>query len=101
MARSRRLRSSTRLKKIGGSRVHDFLLSMLDNLMPDEVRLIIVALRKARLWDAILVEASGNITETNADLYAEAEADVVSIGALTHSPRALDLSQRWRKRTRI
>lgn len=85
-----------RLKKIGGSRVHDFpAFVMLDNLMPDEVRQIIVALRKARLWDAILVEASGNITETNADLYAEAEADVVSIGALTHSPRALDLSQRW------
>ena len=88
-------REFNRLKKIGGSRVHDFpCLVMLDNQMPDDVRQIIVALRKARLWDAILVEASGNITEINADLYAEAEADVISIGALTHSPRALDLSQR-------
>jgi nicotinate-nucleotide pyrophosphorylase (carboxylating) len=65
-----------------------------DNQMPDDVRRIIVALRKAGLWDAILVEASGNISETNADLYAEAEIDVISIGALTHSARALDLSQR-------
>jgi nicotinate-nucleotide pyrophosphorylase (carboxylating) len=84
-----------RLKKLGGSRVHDYpCFVMLDNQMPDDVRQIIVALRKERLWDAILVEASGGIVETNAELYAEAEVDVISIGALTHSSRALDLSQR-------
>jgi nicotinate-nucleotide pyrophosphorylase (carboxylating) len=88
-------REFTRLKKEGGSRAHDYpCFVMLDNQMPDDVRRIIVALRKAGLWDAILVEASGNISETNADLYAEAEVDVISIGALTHSARALDLSQR-------
>ena len=85
-----------RLKKLGGSRVHDYpCFVMLDNQMPDDVRRIIVALRKERLWDAILVEASGGIVETNAELYAEAEVDVISIGALTHSSRALDLSQRF------
>lgn len=88
-------REFNRLKKLGGSRVHDYpCFVMLDNQMPDDVRRIIVALRKQRLWDAILVEASGGIVETNAELYAETEVDVISIGALTHSCRALDLSQR-------
>jgi nicotinate-nucleotide pyrophosphorylase (carboxylating) len=88
-------REFNRLKKLGGSRVHDYpCFVMLDNQMPDDVRQIIVALRKARLWDAILVEASGGISETNIDLYADAEVDVISIGALTHSCRALDLRQR-------
>jgi nicotinate-nucleotide pyrophosphorylase len=82
-------------EKEGRSRVHDYpCLVMLDNQMPDDVRQIIVSLHKAGAWDAILAEASGNISETNADLYAEAAVDVISIGALTHSSRALDLSQR-------
>lgn len=88
-------REFNRLKKAGGSRVHDFpCLVMLDNQMPEDVRNIIVALRRLGLWDAVLIEASGGITERNSDLYADAEVDVISIGGLTHSPRALDLSQR-------
>jgi nicotinate-nucleotide pyrophosphorylase (carboxylating) len=75
--------------------VHDYpCLILLDNQMPDDVRQIIVTLRKARLWDAILIEASGGISERNSDMYAEMEVDAISIGSLTHSTRALDLSQR-------
>ncbi len=69
-------------------------LVMLDNLMPEDVRSIIVNMRKQKIWDAALVEASGGISETNMELYADAEVDAISIGALTHSARALDLSQR-------
>ncbi|MGC1597913.1 MAG: hypothetical protein WA774_21355, partial [Candidatus Acidiferrales bacterium] len=69
-------------------------LVMLDNLMPEDVRNIIVAMRKQKVWEGTLVEASGGITETNMELYADAEVDAISIGALTHSARALDLSQR-------
>jgi nicotinate-nucleotide pyrophosphorylase (carboxylating) len=69
-------------------------LVMLDNLMPEDVRCIIVNMRKQKVWDAALVEASGGISETNMELYADAEVDAISIGALTHSARALDLSQR-------
>ena len=88
-------REFTRLKQAGGSRVHDYpCLVMLDNQMPEDVRRIIVALRREQVWEAILVEASGGITETNAELYADAEVDVISVGSLTHSVRALDLSQR-------
>jgi nicotinate-nucleotide pyrophosphorylase (carboxylating) len=69
-------------------------LVMLDNLMPEDVRSIITALRKQKVWDSVLVEASGGISETNMELYADADVDAISIGALTHSARALDLSQR-------
>jgi nicotinate-nucleotide pyrophosphorylase (carboxylating) len=67
---------------------------MLDNLMPDDVRQIIAAMRRENLWEGTLVEASGGISETNMELYAAAEVDAISLGALTHSVRALDLSQR-------
>ena len=49
--------------------------------------------RRQKVGKAVM-EASGGIVETNAELYAETEVDVISIGALTHSSRALDLSQR-------
>ena len=69
-------------------------LVMLDNLMPDDVRHIIVAMRREKVWEGTLVEASGGITETNMELYAATEVDAISLGTLTHSVRALDLSQR-------
>src|SRR5580692_8921559 len=69
-------------------------LVMLDNLMPEDVSSIIINMRKQRVWDAALVEASGGISETNMEPYADAEVDAISIGALTHSARALDLGQR-------
>jgi nicotinate-nucleotide pyrophosphorylase (carboxylating) len=67
---------------------------MLDNLMPDDVRQIIVAMRREKVWEGTLVEASGGISETNMELYAATEVDAISLGALTHSVRAMDLSQR-------
>jgi nicotinate-nucleotide pyrophosphorylase (carboxylating) len=69
-------------------------LVMLDNLMPDDVRQIIVAMRSEKVWEGALVETSGGVSETNMELYAAAEVDAISLGALTHSVRALDLSQR-------
>jgi nicotinate-nucleotide pyrophosphorylase (carboxylating) len=75
------------------TRGYPFLV-MLDNLMPDDVRQIIVAMRREKVWEGTLVEASGGITETNMELYAAAEVDAISLGTLTHSGRALDLSQR-------
>ncbi|HTU35360.1 MAG TPA: carboxylating nicotinate-nucleotide diphosphorylase, partial [Candidatus Acidoferrum sp.] len=67
---------------------------MLDNMSPDRIASIIKGLQRDSFWDAILVEASGGISESNLGEYAACGADVISIGALTHSARALDLSQR-------
>ena len=84
-----------RLRAQAPSATHEYpCLVMLDNLMPDDVRQIIVAMRKDKVWEGTLVEASGGITETNMELYAAAEVDAISLGTLTHSVRALDLSQR-------
>lgn len=67
---------------------------MLDNMAPREMSGVIATLRREGRWDSILVEASGGIGESNVEECAACGADVISIGALTHSVRALDLSQR-------
>jgi nicotinate-nucleotide pyrophosphorylase (carboxylating) len=69
-------------------------LVLLDNMHPPQVAEVLEALRQEGLLEHVLIEASGNISESNAEAYAACGVDAVSIGALTHSPRALDLCQR-------
>ena len=57
-----------------------------------EVRSIVDALRSQDLLEYVLIESSGNISDANFEAYADCGADAISIGALTHSVRALDLS---------
>ena len=60
---------------------------LLDNMSPDEMQAAV-----ERLPDDVKTEASGGITIENVRAVAEAGVDFISIGALTHSPRALDIS---------
>ena len=60
---------------------------MLDNFSPEQLRQALEQI-KGRFE----TEASGGITETNLRSYAETGVDYISIGALTHSYRSLDLS---------
>jgi len=60
---------------------------MLDNFTPDQIR---DALQ--RIPEAIETEASGGITRETIVAYAETGVDFISVGALTHSVRSLDLS---------
>jgi len=69
-------------------------LLLLDNMTPAEIGAIVEMLRRENLWDDALVEASGGISESNVEAYATSGVDAISVGALTHSPRALDLCQR-------
>jgi nicotinate-nucleotide pyrophosphorylase (carboxylating) len=69
-------------------------LVMLDNMTPEEVSAILGMLRRERIWDHVLVEASGGISETNLEDYLACGVDAISVGALTHSVRALDICQR-------
>ena len=62
---------------------------MADHFPPEEVRRLREALREIN--PDILVEASGNITSKTAVKYAGC-ADIVSLGELTHSPRAVHFS---------
>ena len=66
---------------------------MLDNFSPVEAASAVEELRARELDDAVLVEASGN-AEASLAAYASSGVDAISIGALTHSVRALDLSAR-------
>ncbi|MBW6394446.1 carboxylating nicotinate-nucleotide diphosphorylase [Thermus sp. SYSU G05001] len=62
-------------------------LILLDNFPLEELR---EAVR--RVGGRVPLEASGNMTLERARLAAEAGVDFVSVGALTHSAKALDLS---------
>jgi nicotinate-nucleotide pyrophosphorylase (carboxylating) len=62
---------------------------LVDNQLPETVRAW--AARARELVPAIEIEATGGIQLGNARAYAEAGADFVSIGALTHSAVAADL----------
>jgi nicotinate-nucleotide pyrophosphorylase (carboxylating) len=69
-------------------------LLLLDNMSPAKISATIASLRAQGLFDNVLTEASGNISESNIEEYATSGVDAISIGALTHSPRTLDLCER-------
>lgn len=68
-------------------------LLMLDNLAPAAIAAILQMLEREGLWEHTLVEASGGVSEATLESYAATGVDAISIGALTHSARALDLGQ--------
>ncbi len=65
---------------------------LLDNMEPDRVRQAVKLLRSQDREGKILVEASGGITLGNVREFAEAGVDWISVGALTHSATAVDMS---------
>ncbi len=64
---------------------------LLDNLTPAEMSRLVKRIRAGEGGD-IQLEASGGVTLQNVREYAAAGVDYISIGALTHSVRAVDLS---------
>ncbi|MCB9033104.1 MAG: carboxylating nicotinate-nucleotide diphosphorylase [Chitinophagales bacterium] len=60
---------------------------MLDNFLPEDVKTAVDLINHE-----YETEASGGITLTNIRPYAEAGVDYISVGALTHSVKSLDLS---------
>jgi nicotinate-nucleotide pyrophosphorylase (carboxylating) len=60
---------------------------LLDNMSPEHMRQAVMQVR-----GRALTEASGGITLENVREVAETGVDRISIGALTHSPKALDIS---------
>jgi nicotinate-nucleotide pyrophosphorylase (carboxylating) len=65
---------------------------LLDNMTPDQVRQAVERVRKS--GRPVPLEASGGITLENIRAYAETGVDFISVGALTHSVPAVDLSMR-------
>jgi nicotinate-nucleotide pyrophosphorylase (carboxylating) len=64
---------------------------MFDNMTPVEIKSNLQNLDQQGLRKGIIYEASGGITSSNACDYAEAGVDIISLGALTHSIRSLDV----------
>ncbi|MEQ8524208.1 carboxylating nicotinate-nucleotide diphosphorylase [Gracilimonas sp.] len=60
---------------------------MLDNRSPEEVKELVQLIP-----DEVVVEVSGGITPDNISGYKNCGADVISLGWLTHSVKALDIS---------
>ena len=63
---------------------------LLDNMSPAQVKEAVERVRKQPGW--ISIEASGGIVLENIRAYAEAGVDFISVGALTHSAKAADIS---------
>jgi nicotinate-nucleotide pyrophosphorylase (carboxylating) len=66
---------------------------MLDNMSPDSIKEA-VKIRNAggAKRRRVILEASGNITLENIEEYAKTGVDRISVGAITHSPAAIDFS---------
>lgn len=62
---------------------------LLDNMTPDQIREAVGAVRAHPM--PLVIEVSGGITAETIRGYAEAGPDLISVGALTHSTRCLDL----------
>jgi nicotinate-nucleotide pyrophosphorylase (carboxylating) len=65
---------------------------LLDNMAPEQVRQAVERVRK--LDRRVALEASGGITLENVRAYADTGVDFISVGALTHSVAAVDISMR-------
>ncbi len=65
---------------------------LLDNMSPALVRQAVEQVRTHDPARKIRTEASGGITLVNVREFAEAGVDWISVGALTHSAPAMDLS---------
>ena len=65
---------------------------MLDNMdCPTMAQAVKLVAGRAKL------EASGNVTMENIREVAETGVDIISLGALTHSVKAFDISMKWKK----
>jgi nicotinate-nucleotide pyrophosphorylase (carboxylating) len=70
---------------------------MLDNFSADQARKASALLRKAHRQSRILIEVSGGINPENIVEYASTGVDIVSLGEITQSSKALDMSMQITK----
>jgi nicotinate-nucleotide pyrophosphorylase (carboxylating) len=65
---------------------------MLDNMTLKEAEGTLKELAARNLRKKVLIEISGGITPKNLISYAKLEPDIISLGSLTHSVKAIDMS---------
>ena len=65
---------------------------MLDNFAPAKAAETITMLEKSGLRDGVKIELSGGINAGNISRYADAGADMISLGFITNSAKGIDFS---------
>jgi nicotinate-nucleotide pyrophosphorylase (carboxylating) len=65
---------------------------MLDNFSPPQIRKTMALLEKEGLRSKVLIEASGGINEQNILEFAATQVDILGLGEITDSVKALDMS---------
>lgn len=65
---------------------------LLDNMAVAKLRQSVEIVKKASLKSKILLEASGGVNFDNIKKISQTGVDIISVGALTHSAPALDIS---------
>ena len=70
---------------------------LLDNMSPDSIRDTIGNLESVGLRDRVTIELSGGITAGTIRDYAQTGADLISLGALTHTVRNFSVTLEIRK----
>ncbi|MBT4916905.1 carboxylating nicotinate-nucleotide diphosphorylase [Candidatus Peregrinibacteria bacterium] len=77
---------SKRLRTIG--------VLLMDNMGPENIEKALVKIKKLGLYDKLLFEGSGGVTEDTIVEYAKSGVDIVSLGSITNGPRSLNMSMK-------
>ena len=83
------VKENTKLKK------QKMMTILLDNFKPDDAKQFVNSLKKLPVYNSILIEASGEISAKNLSEWAATGVDVVSLGAITHSPKVFNFSMQY------
>lgn len=79
-----------------GSIVQPTMIVMLDNFSPALATQFVRDARKTAVYEHVLFEASGDITEETIPAWSKTGVDVLSVGALSHSVKTLNVSMALR-----
>jgi len=70
---------------------------MLDNMSVEDVREAVIRLEKEGLREKVALEVSGGMRFDNIEAYAQAGVDIISMGILTNSSHAMDMTFKIRR----
>jgi len=73
---------------------------MFDNMSPSSIKAAVQLLERRGMRKRLVLEASGGIDETNISEFARSGVDILSLGSLTHSVKAFDVSLEVRSPSR-
>ncbi len=83
---------AARIEDVIGAAKAGVDIIMLDNFSPKQIEKAVNSLKRSGFFGKILLEASGGITAKNILIFASTEVDIVSLGELTDSIKALDIN---------